>query len=107
MEDVLIIRGRLDKKGRRSLHAVYFAAPCGQRWHISLVDNLFRAAVKVFPGEHLDFLSVSTRAGASYYFPDNYIHLQNSETMAMKGHSAAGEEERVKIDSGKGHAQVQ
>jgi len=40
---------------------VYFAAPCGQRWHISLVDNLFRAAVKVFPGEHLDFLSVQPK----------------------------------------------
>lgn len=58
--------------------------------------------------EHLDFLpSVSTRAGASYYFPDNYIHLQNSETMAWKGHSAAGEKEGVKIDSSKGHVQVQ
>lgn len=69
--------------------------------------SVFRAAVKFFPEEHLDFFSVSTRAGASYYFPDNYIHLQNSETMAWKGHSAAGEEEGVKIDSGKGHAQVQ
>lgn len=52
-------------------------------------------------------LSVSAWAGASYYFPDNYIHLQNSETMAWKGHSAAAEEEGVKIDSGKGHVQVQ
>lgn len=52
-------------------------------------------------------LSGSSRAGASYYFPDNYIHLQNSETMAWKGHSAAGEEEGVKTDTSKGHAQVQ